>query len=1024
MQFKAPFVLILSFLVYTSFGQIPKEADTIFTTAYGQENGLLQLNPRAITKDSKGFLWIGTEDGLHKFNSNSFKAYTHNPTNSLSIPDDHIRDLLHLNDTLWIATNSAGIVGLDIQKDKFFSPRIPLEHQDLYTAYNTFHVGKNLLLFSLRNHFILYNTQTQKYTSKKLPKADKENYITCFQKKNDSILYIGTKASGIQKLNLNNHSLEAVTPKKLNNSILSYLEFQGTSFIGTQEGLYRYNGNSFHKIGSSKLSVTHLYKLNNESFFVGTKTGIFLYNSETPNVLQKVILKDRQNRYYESTETGEIYGDSLGNIWLGINAHGLHHYNKYQKKFDKFEIQVANHPQNTSINPFGFFIDQHENLWIPSGIGIIKKQKANKQFTLYANTVSAPGYEIMQDSHGTLWAGGFESGLLKYVPETDTFKVYKSDPNDAHSISDNDVIEIIQVSDSQLWVCTWGGGINVFDMKTEKFSPLLLQNRKINRARISFRDSQNKLWIGTDEGLYTVDTNQKVTHISNTDKHQIVASNRIFAINEDSQHNIWIGTSSGITKMNPNGTTTNYLQQKGFPNDFVYGILIDAADRIWVSTNYGISILNPKNNFFINYTADDGLQNNEFNGKAAYKAPDGLFYFGGIKGYNIIDPSKLTLQQTKPFVHIEEIELFNTPIQRNELYKDTLHFAYDENVLTIKYAALQYLNSNKCNYKFQLEGFDKDWRKVTQETATTYTNLPPGTYTFKVQTTDDLGYWSPNQDAITLIITPPFYANWWFKGIFIVLFLASGLVIYFYKTQKLKKDNLKLEHLILQRTQDLKENYAALEASNAELESQKNQVDFLLKELKHRVNNNFQLITSFINIQSKSVKDQHSKEILSIAKNRINIIANIQDYLNNSATGEINLTTFTKECTSKIIKALGSEDYLKFKTNFDLEKTDFNIKTSPTLYGLLLNEIITNVHKHAFKENHLQNTLTIQLSYKVDMVTLTVADNGVGFDPKKIKKTSLGVSLIAEMIAQIDASYQLKTEQGTTYIIWIPFRKY
>ena len=181
-----------------------------------------------------------------------------------------------------------------------------------------------------------------------------------------------------------------------------------------------------------------------------------------------------------------------------------------------------------------------------------------------------------------------------------------------------------------------------------------------------------------------------------------MTSNRIFAINEDNNGFIWIGTSSGITKLNTSTLQTEkFIKQKGFPNDFVYSLLIDEANNVWVSTNKGISVLNSKTKEFKNYTSEDGLQNNEFNGKSGYKDKDGYFYFGGIDGFNKFQPSQIKDYPYQPKVYFESVELFNTPIESTLRNNDTLYFKSDENVITLNYSSLSYLNPEKTKKPFQ-----------------------------------------------------------------------------------------------------------------------------------------------------------------------------------------------------------------------------------------------------------------------------------------------------------------------------------
>ena len=249
-------------------------------------------------------------------------------------------------------------------------------------------------------------------------------------------------------------------------------------------------------------------------------------------------------------------------------------------------------------------------------------------------------------------------------------------------------------------MCTWSGGIHKFNIQTEQFEEILINEKRINRARISLVDSKKNIWIGTDEGAYKISNSRSIhQYTSKSDAGNKLSSNRIFSIKEDPIGNIWFGTNVGLTKLNVDeNKTTLFYTQKGLPNDFIYSILIDESEFVWVSTNFGISVLDTKTRIFKNYTTSDGLQNNEFNGKAGYKDAFGNFYFGGMSGINIFNSEHIIENPFIPNIYIESVDLFNKPLQKNELFKDTLYFKSNENVLTFNFTALNYLNPEKCNY--------------------------------------------------------------------------------------------------------------------------------------------------------------------------------------------------------------------------------------------------------------------------------------------------------------------------------------
>ncbi|MDB4303801.1 hypothetical protein N9934_03325, partial [Desulfosarcina sp.] len=570
------------------------------------------------------------------------------------------------------------------------------------------------------------------------------------------------------------------------------------------------------------------------------------------------------------------------------------------------------------------------------------------------------------------------------------------------------------------WLCTWAGGIHEFNINTEQFEEILINGERINRARTSLVDSKGNIWLGTDEGVYK--TNQQgiaIKYQANNDSDQELSSNRVFNIKEDYSGNIWFGTNSGLTKFDvTTNKTTSYYKQKGLPNDFIYGVLI-ANNNVWVSTNYGLSELDIKKNVFTNYTVSDGLQNNEFNGKAAYKDTFGNFYFGGVSGINIFNPNNIIENPFAPEIHIESVELFNQPLNKNELYTKTLEFKSNENVITINFAAINFLNPEKCVYTYKMEGFDNDWRPITKTKSATYTNLDPGTYVFKVKASNDVGLWNETPDILNLIIVPPWYKSKAFRLFSVILILLSISLYNIYKTRKLKSDKLKLEGLVQNRTQEIQRKNNDLKIAYNEADKQRNNISFLMRELTHRVKNNLQIISSLLNIQASNLDNPLAVNALRIAKNRITTISHIESKLATEKES-IKIDDFIRDLSLSIVSALSDEENLKFKIDFNLQPAYIeNINT--TMIGLILNELITNTSKYAFNDYKPENILSITSEISEKNLKIIVADNGIGYNLEaSVLKSSLGIELVHEMVEQLNGTIQINSTNGTENIILIP----
>lgn len=1008
-------LLVFLFISSIIYGQ---ENKSIQITGLGQEQGLLQLNVQALTLDQYGFLWVGTEDGLHRFNGYEFKPYVSNPKDSTSIADDHIRGLLAVEDTLWIATNSKGIVGFEITKNRFFNLLDNKNDKNLEVAYKILKLSNNKLLFSTKNTIVIYDRNSKEKEIIALPSSNKENFVSDVIPVSKNSYWLATSATGILEFDIKTGNLSPIEEFKAKN----VTKFTNTSegiLLGTSNGLFFYNksDSKFYPTVITQL-VKNIHPQKGNSFLVATNQGVFQYNSNA-NSFKKVDFLNKQQKIFNEIEIEQFQEDTNGNFWFGTAGEGVFHFNKFQKKFNTIKLELPNLKEEKKISVFPFHKSNDSTLWIGTRVGTLKYSFKTKKFKQYSTGAKGITYSFATDSLGNFWAGGIYDGLMKYNPTTDSFKQWLIGTGE-NSLPDNEVLDIIPMPNNKLWLGTWSGGISEFDTNKETFKPILINGKQIDRVRVHLKDSKGNLWLGTDEGLYEILKNKTVHHYTQDTKGNYqLTNNRVFAIKEDKSGAIWVGTSSGLTKIdNDLKKTTLYYMQKGFPNDFVYNILLDEKNNVWMSTNFGISVLNPKNETFKNYTKEDGLQDNEFNGKAALKDKNGIFYFGGINGFNIFDPAKVVDNPHHPKIYLESVELFNKPISRDIMFKDTLRFKSEENVLTFNYVALNYSNPQKVSYQFKLENFDEDWSPATSKRNITYTNLNPGKYVLNIRSSNDSGIWSKNIKKITLIIIPPWYKTTIFKIIFAVFLLLLGIGFYLYKIKKLKSDKEKLKDLVDKQTKDLLMNNEALKDSYAVTLNQKNNIEFLMKELNHRVKNNLQIISSLLNIQANTSEDESVRDILKIAKNRILTISYIQEQL--SADSElVDVSEFMEDFTLKMVNTLSDENTIKFQVKFEVEP-NIVCKMNITLLGLIINELVTNTFKYAFDSYKESNLLTFFLKKENNYLILKIQDNGKGYNLNEINKSSLGLDMVKEMTHQLNGQIQTTSNQGVENAITIP----
>ncbi|MCJ8322147.1 MAG: ATP-binding protein, partial [Colwellia sp.] len=489
-------------------------------------------------------------------------------------------------------------------------------------------------------------------------------------------------------------------------------------------------------------------------------------------------------------------------------------------------------------------------------------------------------------SRGNLWIGTYDSGLNHFNPKTQKFTHYRHQPGDANSLSDDNIMSLLEDSQGNLWVGT-GGGLNQFNPKTQQFTHYRNQAGDVNSLSDDdvwsfIEDSQGDFWVGTRGGLnhFNPKTQQFTHYHHQAGDANSLSDDNVYSLLEDSQGNLWVGTPDGLNLFNKNTANfTHFTTKNGLPNNVIYRIEEDKQGNIWLSTNQGLSRMNPKAETFRNYDVGDGLQSNEFNGGASFKSKNGELFFGGINGFNRFTPENIIDDKQAPIVLITAMFLLNesvpiVPLLSNHnpiLEQSTetklltissssnavdelegfsltqaihvtkaITLTYKDNIIAFEFAALHFSNPTKNQFAYQLVGWDKDWVSTDYKNRrATYTNLPNGDYTFRVKASNADGYWNEDGASLKITVLPPPWKTWWAYTLY-GLFLLT-LVVAFIHSQRKKvlferNINAQLEHKVVERTSELKAQKDEVEEKNKKIEAQKSEVEVKNQKIEAQKN--------------------------------------------------------------------------------------------------------------------------------------------------------------------------------------------
>lgn len=811
------------------------------------EHGLSQTTVFSVFQDRKGFLWFGTLDGLNKYDGYSFTVYRSDPRNPKTISNNSVFKIFEDNDGgLWIGTLGGGLNQFDRSTGEF--KRFRHHPGDASTLSNdfvrsVFQDRSGRLWVGTNNGLNLYDATSGTFT--RFLHADStnsvsNNYIWALHESSSEpgVLWIGTY-DGLNRFDTRSknirtyHSNPANDRSISNNYIWSIVDAtDSTLWIGTNKGLNLFNkrtGDSRRffasKPGSSEISGNNVWSLcldGKGSLYVGTlgngldklspaapqnsKTGIralhYEHDPANPNSLS-------QNFVWS------IMKDNTGIIWIGTDG-GLNKLDPEMEKFAHFK-SVPYNPNSLSDNEVTAFCKTRRDvLWVGTKNGLNKFDAAKNGFIHYRNQPGDPSSlsssfirSLYEDGNGNIWVGTSGGGVNKLSPSQRGFSHLASGTL-PHNLNSNDIVSIHEDEQGILWFGTLSG-LNRYDPRTQTVR--VYQHDPGNPSSLShdyvstiYETRDRTLWIGTFGGglnQFNRETGTFTRFTERPDDTTSLSDNNVWCICEDASGALWIGTNNGLDRFDRSSRQfVHYDERRGLINTGIYGILEDEHGNLWLSSNKGLTCFHPQTGTIRTYGASDGLQSNQFSGNAFFKDPQGMMYFGGINGFNAFLPAGIRDNPYIPPIAITDFQIFNksvaigkdSPLRKSITETESIMLSYGQNVFSFEFAALHYASSEANQYAYRMEGFDGDWIRCGTRRFATYTNLDPGTYTFRVIGSNNDGVWNMQGTSIRVIIAPPFWKTWWFvSGIVILILSVIASVIYFQIRHLLAIERLRLK---------------------------------------------------------------------------------------------------------------------------------------------------------------------------------------------------------------------------------------
>lgn len=1020
---------------------------------FGSEEGLSQETVQTIIKDSLGFLWIGTQEGLNRFDGNNFKIYKTDFENPNSICSNDINHLLEFKNYIIIGTKNNGICIYNKITNTFHKTKIT---NGICTSLIKHH---NSVYFALQNKGVFkIDILEGKLSINKLNLPLTIKNINSLYS-DDENLYIGNNSGTIFFTNNIKKSFSEIKLPDDTSIITSFLKKDSNLWIGTTNGLLLHNftNNETKKINLNniKISINKIIQ-NKKTIYLASENGLYkLSNFDNENYIfkkTKVFYGDKND--INSITSSRVYDILFSNniLWIGTNK--LDALNLNSSTFKSINTKTKPSLNNNHVysiyktNKFTFIgtrlgLNCIDNLTNTTSIINLENTKG-----ILANNVIR---DINIDSYHNLWLATTKGisiiNLKQFNPNKPSIKTFKHFKNKKNSLAHNNTRSIFLDHNKRIWICTYGGGISYFDGNIHEKNPIFNTidiNNGLN-SNLVFTMTQtdnNTYWLGTENGLCKMYfENEELKNpkflMFNKDltNPNSLKSNSVLTIFNDGENNniLWIGTENGLHKFNTKTHKFTYFGKKnGLSNLVVYSILEDKNNFLWVSTNSGLFQFNKQTEKFINYTINDGLNNTEFNLGAKFNdKKNNLLYFGGTNGVNYFNVKNLNkfdvegqLWFTELLIKDKEISFGddNSILTNNILNSKQINLNYNDFPTKLKFADLSFQLPNNFNYVYKLLPNDDEWNNLNGLKEIQLLNLNNGSYELLIQGKGKHRLWKKEPLKLIINVSPP-----WYKSIiayFLYTLIITLIIIAFYKIQLDKKLDQQ-EVVRLKELNDLKTKLYTnitheFRTPITVILGMAQNIKEKLKSSPIKVNDSIELI------------ENNSNGLLNLV-NQILDLAKIEKGKLELNLEQGNIINHLRYITESF-KSYAKENNIELIFYNEIDEVIMDFDTDKTT------QILKNLISNAIKFCNNNDKIIVHVTTNNNNLIIKVKDSGIGisqenlpfiFDRfyqaennthKNYNGTGIGLALTKDLIGLMNGSIKVKSKEksGTTFKVKIP----
>lgn len=1042
----------LLFLLTTLLLLLPANASqhsNFYFRSLGVEDGLSQNMVYAILQDRQGFMWFGTQNGLNRYDGNSFKVYKRNISDEKGLKSDAIFSLAEDTDgILWIGTDMGvflynpvfdSCTNLSMKTEKGLSITGTVRAIVRDKEGNMWLGGSEKGIFCVTPQKKIRFYPLNHY-------LEKGQGIRSFCFDMDGNLWIATYQQGILKLNISTGETSQILISDMDKNTsgndvnhLCILDSETLLVSTVSHGLLKLNlrNKEFTELlakdeNGKPLFVRYVCIDKNAHLWIGTENGLYIYSTQTGCV------EHFQHIFNDSYSLSDnaihfIYQDKEGGMWLGTFFGGVNYFAESYARFEKYYPITGSHSiSGKSISEF--CEDEKGNVWIGTEDGGLNCfNPLNRTFT--QGYLSADNIHALLCDKDNLWIGSFSEGLFVLNLKDKRIKNYRSALSEK-TLSDDNIYSIYKDYTGIIWVGTMTG-LHRYAPETDNFVRVC-ENNIFSQVNDILEDFDGVLWFATlGQGLFSYDRKQdKWEHYPTVVKTDATRGKMAICLLEDQRHHLWIGTEgAGMIRYDKQSRsfTNHFSMNEGLPNNVIYQLQEDANGYIWGSTNKGLFRLELPMGKVKTYTHADGLLGDQFNYKSGFVSQSGKMYFGGVKGFIVFEADKLESSLMPPNVVFNSFQVDNVEVPvggENALlecsiaYTQSVTLPHDQSIFSIGFTALNYASPQEMQYAYRLEGWDQEWIYVSQAHQATYSNLPSGEYTFCVKATNSNSTSNETVTCMKIRILPPFYLTVWAYiayAILIVLIVFYAIRSYITRLQRRSAKAIEL----LQRKKE-KELYNA-------------KINFFTN-ITHEIRTPLSLIKAPLEEVIKEVKVSDScYENLSIIQRNTNrllkLVNELLDFRKAEAKDlQLNFThtdvvAIIRDTIRRFTPAAKLQNIV-FQEYISIERLMVDIDAE------MLTKILSNLFSNALK--HAASFIKVCLESGTDNFNLTIINDGDHIPPEQTERifepfvkldensmgTGIGLPLTRTLIEAHKGQIFVDTNNSNVaFVIILPIRQ-